>query len=177
MKIKVIVKIEDNVWRKSSGLLKNKDVKIAIKETILRVCGKQFSKANFVMGICFTNDKEITEMNKEYLQNNSPTDVLSFPDIDFSSSTWKEVFGTGPKENYLGSVFISYETTLKDVNKIECKFSDRVTHLIVHSTLHILGFDHYKEEDRVEMEKLESEILNNIGITDTYSVFESNKKQ
>ena len=50
----------------------------------------------------------------------------------------------------------------------EMRYSDRYTQMLVHATLHLLGFDHQNEEDRVEMEKLEKKFASSLGIESPY---------
>ena len=60
--------------------------------------------------------------------------------------------------------FLAYETCIKEAKKLNVKNIDRVAHLIVHGTLHLLGFTHHKREEEKKMNNLETQTLNSLGI-------------
>ena len=80
--------------------------------------------------------------------------MLSFPNKKFFNN----------KENFLGEIFLSYETCKKEAKKFKISNKDRIGHLIVHGTLHLLGYDHKTKIDEKKMINIESKILNSLGI-------------
>ena len=75
---------------------------------------------------------------------------MSFPNDSFQKD----------KNNFLGEIYLAYETCIKESEKMKIKEIDRLSHLIVHGTLHLLGFDHKKKKERLRMEMVENKILN-----------------
>jgi len=68
----------------------------------------------------------------------------------------------------LGDIAIAYDTCAGEAAAAGRPMADHVTHLLVHGTLHLLGFDHERDADATLMEGLEVEILGNMGIADPY---------
>jgi probable rRNA maturation factor len=69
----------------------------------------------------------------------------------------------------LGDIAIAYETCAAEAEVVGKPLAQHTTHLIVHSTLHLLGFDHDRDLDATLMERLEVEILGNLGLADPYA--------
>ena len=80
--------------------------------------------------------------------------MLSFPNENFFKN----------KENFLGEIFLSYETCKKEAKKFKINNKDRIGHLIVHGILHLLGYDHNTKIDEKKMISIESKILNSLEI-------------
>ena len=80
--------------------------------------------------------------------------MLSFPNENFFKN----------KENFLGEIFLSYDTCKKEAKKFKIDSKDRIGHMIVHGTLHLLGYDHKTKVDEKKMIYIESKILNSLGI-------------
>ena len=68
----------------------------------------------------------------------------------------------------LGDIAIAYEVCNKEAEVSKIKFEDHVYHLIIHSVLHLLGYDHEEEKNATEMEKIEVQVLANLGISNPY---------
>lgn len=105
-----------------------------------------------------TDNKTIQKINKETRGKNYATNVLSFPFLDFnegqSSYTHKS-----QTPMILGDIICSYEKLQEEANAQSKPINNHFTHLMVHSILHLLGFDHEKAKDAKKMEALEIEIL------------------
>ena len=108
------------------------------------------SKINFILA----DDKLLKKLNTKFLKKRKTTNVLSFPNEDYKKN----------KTNFLGEVFIAYESCIKEAKKLNINNIDRIGHLIVHSTLHLLGFDHIRKKDEKKMIIIESKILDSLGI-------------
>ena len=88
-----------------------------------------------------------------------PTNVLSFPGSGSPS----------PKGvRHLGDLALAFETLAREAAEEQKSLADHVTHLIVHGTLHLLGYDHEADADAEEMEALEVAALARLGIADPY---------
>ena len=77
--------------------------------------------------------------------------------------------GTAEDPEALGDIALAYDTCRREAEAQGKTFADHVTHLIVHSTLHLLGYDHLSDEDAALMEKTEVAVLAHLGIADPYA--------
>lgn len=134
--------------------------------------------------ICFlfANDSEIHLLNKTYRGVDRPTNVLSFPvfepdDIPLGHHKHSEHCHCCEHDHsedekgepcILGSIAIAYETTAREAEEQGKTFGEHLRHLIVHSLLHLLGYDHVEEIEAEKMENLEVKILEKIGVGDPY---------
>jgi probable rRNA maturation factor len=116
------------------------------------------------------DDARIAELNAEFREKPGATNVLSWP----SEERAAEAPGAVPElpvpggDPELGDIAIAYETCAREAGEAERPFSDHVTHLLVHGTLHLLGYDHIRDADAALMERIEVEILATLGIPDPY---------
>ena len=107
--------------------------------------------------LVLTDDAQIQELNREYLGNDKPTDVLSFP----ASETDPE---TGSR--YIGDIIISVPYAAKSAEKAGHSMEAEVQLLVVHGVLHLLGHDHAEAGEKARMWKAQSEILKALGLGD-----------
>ena len=138
------------------------------------LCIKKYTKSYFKkkklnFSILLTNDSEIKEINYKYRNLNKPTNVLSFP----SATEICEVKSGSKFEAKvdlfeLGDIAIAYEVCKKEADVSKIDFEHHVYHLIIHSVLHLLGYDHEEEKNAVEMERIEVQVLANLGINNPY---------
>ena len=141
--IKANVILDKIIWKKK---IQNPNYYIKKKLNKLHQKFKLASKKQ-EFSILLTNNKKMKELNTKFRKNNKPTDVLSFP-----------LNTTKNNKGYLGDLAISYEI----VNK-RSKYSNFHTEfdkMWIHGYLHLIGFDHKKNEDFKKMYKLENNILN-----------------
>jgi len=111
------------------------------------------------LAIVLTNDAEQRDLNQQWRGKDSPTNVLSFPQI--------EPFG--PVVGILGDITMARETLEREAADQGTSFADHFTHLVVHGFLHILGYDHLSDAEALQMESLETQILASLGIDDPYA--------
>ncbi len=116
---------------------------------------QQLGVANHTVSLLLVNDEEMSWMNGQYRGKDGPTNVLSFPlsegaDDNFSGLPIKE----------LGDIIISLDTALREAIELGQPFQFRLSWLIVHGLLHLLGYDHERSEDEAfEMYDKEQELL------------------
>ncbi|MGI9366265.1 MAG: rRNA maturation RNase YbeY [Rhizobiaceae bacterium] len=110
------------------------------------------------VSILFTTDEHVQELNRQWRQQDKPTNVLSFAANE----------GAGPLTPVLGDIVLAQETILQEAKAQGKTRQDHLTHLIIHGFLHLLGYDHILEAEAREMEELETCVLAQLGIADPY---------
>jgi probable rRNA maturation factor len=105
------------------------------------------------LSIVITDDEQIREINRDYLDRDRPTNVISF--------AMQEGEGGGLQPGLLGDVVISAETAARDAAEAGLPFESELFFLLLHGILHLLGFDHERgsEEDARIMEEKEREVF------------------
>lgn len=116
--------------------------------------------------ITIVDDEEIHVLNREYRNVDRPTDVLSFA-LDEGSEDEPAIID-GPEEHLLGDIVISAETARRQGEEFGHGLEREIVYLAVHGLLHLLGYDHMKEEDKVIMRAKEEEALRAIKLSEEY---------
>lgn len=162
--ISVDTLVEDDIW---NAKLSNHDE--LIEETVeitlhnLNIFEKNDKIAE--ISVTLTNDESIQSLNKDYRGKDKPTNVLSFPQIDWSNDDWKD-----DPMVMLGDVVVSFETIAREAEEQSKSLEHHFTHMLVHSIVHLFGYDHETDEEAEEMEALEIEILKQMGIENPYQM-------
>lgn len=119
------------------------------------------------------NDARIAELNADFRGKPQPTNVLSWPSEERGAARGGEMphlpRPTPPMPVELGDVAIAYDTCAREARAAGKPLEEHALHLLVHGTLHLLGFDHEREGDAELMEGLETEILEGLGLADPYA--------
>ncbi|MYE02065.1 MAG: rRNA maturation RNase YbeY [Alphaproteobacteria bacterium] len=111
------------------------------------------------ISVLLGSDSEVRELNRRFRGLDRPTNVLSFP---AGGGTWPG--GLPP----LGEIALAGATIRREAAEQRKTLHDHVCHLVVHGTLHLLGFDHGTEEEAARMERLEAHCLETLSIADPY---------
>ena len=130
--------------------------------------------AAFEVSVLACDDARIRTLNADFRGKDAPTNVLSWPAWDLSPEIPGDLPdppepGTPEAPEGLGDIALAYDTCAREAAEQGKSLDDHLTHLVVHSTLHLLGFDHRTEADASRMEGLEIAILAGLGIADPYS--------
>ncbi len=112
------------------------------------------------MSILLTGDGRMRGLNRKFRGQDRPTNVLAF-----SAET---AAASAPR--LLGDVAVAYETAAAEARQAEIPLADHLCHLVVHGTLHLLGYDHTGDSDAEAMEALERRVLAGLGIADPYDI-------
>jgi probable rRNA maturation factor len=120
--------------------------------------------------ITFLDDKAMRKLNETYRGMKRTTDVLSFPQNGSKLMNLNTAIAkTNPKTLILGDIVISIDTAKKHARFYGNDLEKEILKLIVHGTLHLLGYDHKKKNDAIIMRKKEKKLLsfmNNRGLSD-----------
>lgn len=118
------------------------------------------------VNVMFADNEQIREINREQRSIDRATDVLSFPFLDAKNGDIT-VSDEDFYEGYLslGDIVISLERAKEQAEEYGHSFEREVGFLMCHSMLHLLGYDHIDEADRVIMRKKEEEILKKLKLT------------
>jgi probable rRNA maturation factor len=108
-----------------------------------------------------TDNETIHELNKKHRGIDRPTDVLSFPLIDFETEDIDSINGT----IYLGDIIISIDKAKAQAEEYGHSLRRELGFLTAHSMLHLLGYDHMVPEEEKIMFTKQEDILNSIGLT------------
>ena len=123
------------------------------------------------VNVVLTDNEAIHEVNLEYRNVDAPTDVLSFPmleyeepsDFDDVEEMFADCFNPESGELMLGDIMISVEKVEEQAEKYGHSTTRELAFLVAHSMLHLCGYDHMEEEERVVMERKQNEILESRG--------------
>lgn len=124
------------------------------------------------VSVLFTDNSSIREINKENREIDAPTDVLSFPigeypvpgDFDALEEEQPEVFHPETGELMLGDIVISVERVVSQAEEFGHSEERELGFLLAHSVLHLCGFDHMEEEERLVMEEKQRQIMDTLHI-------------
>jgi probable rRNA maturation factor len=122
------------------------------------------------VSVRLTDDAEVQTLNREYRHKDKPTNVLSFPMVQ--PDLLEGLANSDDGEVLLGDIVLARETCAREAEEKSVTFADHATHLIVHGTLHLLGYDHQGDSEAEAMEALERAILATLGIDDPYEIRE-----
>jgi probable rRNA maturation factor len=128
----------------------------AILRQAIAAAAREASSKPAELAIVLTDDSAIRALNRKWRGRDEPTNVLSFP---------AAVPGTAAaKAAHLGDIVIAFETSAREASCEGKPFAQHLAHLAVHGYLHLLGFDHETDAQAVVMERLEAEILSQLGV-------------
>jgi probable rRNA maturation factor len=128
--------------------------------TAAETVGKLYGVENGEVSVTLTNNAYIHQLNKQYRGIDRPTDVLSFA---LNESEEPEI-EDGPDVNVLGDLIISVERAQEQAADYGHSVRREVAFLTVHGMLHLLGYDHMEEADRLEMEAEQRFVMEKLGI-------------
>jgi len=127
------------------------------------------------VNLLLTMNDEIHEMNRNFREIDRATDVLSFPmlEFDFPGDFSKAdddltCFNPETGELILGDIIVSMDKVISQAEEYNHSTKRELAFLIAHSMLHLSGYDHILDDERIIMEQKQKEILDKLGITREY---------
>lgn len=124
------------------------------------------------VNVLLTDDEEVRLANKEFRDLDRPTDVLSFPAVDYEAPSDFTLVDQNPEcymdpendELLLGDIMVSLDKVVSQAKEYGHSEKRELAFLIAHSILHLLGYDHMEAEDRKIMEEKQETVLALLGI-------------
>lgn len=146
MALQIDVRVEADGWKRSAKAQ-------AIMRQAVAQAATAVSTTAAEVAIVLTDDSTIRELNREWRATDAATNVLAFPA--------KQPNGGPP---LMGDIVLAYQTIAREARLERKPFAHHLAHLAVHGFLHLVGYDHVRDDDAEAMERLEQNILRRIGI-------------
>ena len=126
----------------------------AVKNAVSTVLEAENAHGDFEVSVSFVTNEEIRELNRDYRNVDSETDVLSFPmdDDEFNGVI------------ILGDIVLSTQRIIEQANEFGHSLEREMIYLTVHSMLHLLGYDHLSNSEKKEMRSREKEIMKELQL-------------
>lgn len=157
----------DEEWDSSSGW--EALVRSAAEAAVAESAFPQLSKSGrpVELSVRLTSDEEVRALNAQWRGKDKATNVLSFPMLE--SDDFDSASVAGP-ELLLGDIVLARGVCEAEAADKRVSVEDHATHLIVHGTLHLLGYDHHEDGEAADMEAREVRALGRLGIANPYEV-------
>ena len=157
----------DEEWdsRRSWPLLARKAAEAAIAESAFPDLTE--SERAVELSVTLTSDEHVRELNAKWRNKDKPTNVLSFPmadELDLGRANVSSM------ELLLGDIVLAHGVCEAEAAEKGVPLEQHATHLMVHGTLHLLGYDHHKDSEAADMEAREVRALSRLGIANPYEV-------
>ena len=159
----------------------DKELKLDYEDIINRVINEavDYAKCPYEaeVNITLKDNDEIKKINAEYRNIDNPTDVLSFPMLNFAvpgdfdgisdelENDVEDYFNPDSGELMLGDIVVSVEKVVEQAEKYGHSQERELAFLVAHSMMHLFGYDHMEPDEAAVMESKQREILDNLGIT------------
>lgn len=136
----------------------DEDIDFTNVDNICKFACKKLDIINPLFNIIIVDKEKIQQINRDYRNKDAVTDVISFafeevPDVKYDNL------------RFLGEIYICHDRCKEQALEYGHSIERELCYLSIHGLLHLLGYDHIKEEDKVIMRALEEEILSEYDIT------------
>ena len=157
----------DEEWDSSTdwSLLVRRAAEAAIAESAFPQLGQ--TERPVELSVRLTGDEEVRALNSQWRGKDKATNVLSFPMVEESDLSEANVAGP---EILLGDIVLARGVCEREAAEKAIPVTRHATHLLVHGTLHLLGYDHHQDDEAADMEAREVRALARLGIEDPYEV-------
>ncbi|KIR01881.1 metal-dependent hydrolase [Lachnospiraceae bacterium TWA4] len=149
------------------------DWEAVIKEVILAAIDYEECPYEAEVSVTITNEEGIHQINKEFRDIDRSTDVLSFPMVNYEEpgnfdhveDDEMECFNPETGELVLGDIVLCVEKILEQAENYNHSVKRELAFLTAHSMFHLFGYDHMEDDERIVMEKRQSDLLEQLGIS------------
>jgi probable rRNA maturation factor len=155
---KIDLMVDSGRWKDAAKL------KSMVRRAIAQAAAATRSTGGAELAIVLTDDSAIRALNRDWRGVDKATNVLSFPAKN------------GGRQPHLGDIVLAYETIAREAESEHKPLAHHVAHLAVHGFLHLVGYDHERDKDALEMEQTERDILRQLKIPDPYGSKPAAKK-
>lgn len=153
----------DNRYEENREIIE--DFEEIINKCIIAVIKHEKFREDVELSVSIVDDLEIRQINKDFRGIDKETDVLSFPLLEYDENGEYSACKNADENILLGDIIVSYDKSVSQAKEYGHSLERELGFLIVHSMLHLLGYDHEFEEDEKEMFEIQDVILNEIGLT------------
>ncbi|MGN7380386.1 Probable rRNA maturation factor [Chlamydia abortus] len=165
-------------WSNEQDQLEITPELISMIEELLQIAGKREDIPLGEVALSFVTDEEIRKLNKEYRGLDKPTDVLSFPMMEFGAGELEINYGELEEiasdedtlggslfgADQLGDIIISVPRAIEQAGEYGHSINREIGFLFVHGFLHLIGYDHQTEDEEKRMFRKQEEILQEAGL-------------
>ncbi len=134
--------------------------------TALTAAGRKLPSVAEI-AIRLTSDAEVQALNRDYRGKDAATNVLSFPMLD--ANELANVAQNPQPEILLGDIVLALETCAREAVEKGVSLEAHAAHLIVHGSLHLLGYDHIDDDNAAQMEAIETAAMAALGLHQPYA--------
>ena len=155
------VLVESDLW--------DEDALTALAETVsdATLTHLGYAPDAYEIALLACDDARIAELNGDFRDKRAATNVLSWPSEERGAETPGGA-PIPPEDEELGDIALAHETCAREAAAQSKDFETHLAHLICHGVLHLLGYDHINDPDAEQMETLERQILDRLGVPDPY---------
>ncbi|KHD35164.1 heat-shock protein [Clostridium acetobutylicum] len=158
---------------RQNSITVDENLQNTIREVIDYALKEEGMKISYEVSVIFVDNETIREINRENREVDKVTDVLSFPMLEYGEGkVFKDIYEECDFEDeyfdegnlVLGDIALSLEKAEEQSKEYGHSFLREAAYLTVHSVLHLMGYDHMVDEDKIKMRKREEEILSHFDI-------------
>ncbi|MEO0620299.1 MAG: rRNA maturation RNase YbeY [Pseudomonadota bacterium] len=140
--------VEDTRWQTIDGLPDTLDAAVSALAGHDALQGRTLPAS-----ILLCDDARVQALNAQFRGKDTSTNVLSFPSGD---------------DDYIGDIALAFETVTREARDGGLACTSHASHLVVHGLLHLLSYNHERDDDAMVMELIEVDVLASLGIADPY---------
>lgn len=140
----------------------DKEIEKKINEVVKTALTVENAVCDVNLSVVITDNENICEINREQRGIDKPTDVLSFP--GYEKDEWEKLKVIPDEIAYIGDIVISKEKIIEQASEYGTGIEREFCYLVAHGMLHLMGYDHMIDEDKVIMRKKEEEVMQKLNL-------------